>query len=311
MEPGNCENYFSQLRQAKAWNGVSAVIIGRSLEENFDTCLLDALAVAASRSARRDLEIHRLVPGAAPIRHASSEPSREGLALGNWLSNEVMAGGERDAEEQRVSPEDLEYLYGSGGRRASALMKLLRANYAGRRFGDVVDLGAGIGFISCLVAMQPEFGIRRTVLVEPKSMRVAQGTRLWTSNGSRSPEDFRFARMTMQKFPFPEPVDLAIICQSLFYVPAEILPGFIQRAWNALHPGGLFVINERLADGPGEAKRKHGAHSLLQRERLMALLAAHAPPRVYQRRDGWAHARDPMKIAAAELSADSFLVLEK
>ncbi|MEI9929569.1 MAG: hypothetical protein WDM89_03100 [Rhizomicrobium sp.] len=34
------------------------------------------------------------------------------------------------------------------GYRASALIEILRTHYAGRRFRDVIDLGAGIGFIS-------------------------------------------------------------------------------------------------------------------------------------------------------------------
>ncbi|MEI9929568.1 MAG: class I SAM-dependent methyltransferase [Rhizomicrobium sp.] len=60
------------------------------------------------------------------------------------------------------------------------------------------------------------------------------------------PEDFRFVQTTTQRFAFPEAVDLAIACQSLFYIPPEELSGVIERVWNALRPGGLFVVNEHI-----------------------------------------------------------------
>ena len=313
IEPGKSTNLFSLLANAELWRGVTAAIVGRSLEGKFDSCLLEALAVAASRSAGRNLDIWRLSSSkrAASAWHLANTLSSHGLALGDWLSSEAMAGGEHDPGEEPVSCDDLEYFFGSGGYRASALLATLRANYAGRQFRDVVDLGAGIGFISCLVAQQDEFGVRHTILVEPQPVRVAQGTRLWTSGGRRHVEDFEFTRTSTQKFPLSEPVDLAIACQSLFYIPPEELPDVIRRVWNALRPGGLFVINEHLSDDASGENRSHRAHPILQRERLVALLATYAHPSVYRRRDSWARARDPGKISAAELSTDSFLVLEK
>jgi SAM-dependent methyltransferase len=312
IELGELTNFFALLARAKSWDDITAVIVGRSLEKKFDRCVLDSLAAAASRSAGRSLDVYRQSSsGNAPLVKIAESVSPESLTLGNWLSCEAMASSEHDPNKKYVSVKDLEYLIGSGGYRAGALIATLRKNYAGREFRDVIDLGAGIGFISCLVALQREFGVRRTVLVEPQSVRVAQGERLWTSSGKRPTEDFEFVQQTTQKFIFQNPADLAIVCQSLFHVPAEELPAVIERTWNGLRPGGLLVINEHLTDELSEVKARKFSDPILQRERLIALLAAHAPPCVYQRRDRWTCARDPTEITAAELFSDSFLVVEK
>jgi SAM-dependent methyltransferase len=304
LELGASVNFFSLLTQPQSWSGISTILIGASLEAGFDTCLLEALAAAASRVAGHDMTVH-CAGNPAPLWQPDSI-SREGLALGRWLAEEIAASG---GDDDGLSPSELEYIFGSGGHRASAMVTMLRANYAGRRFHHAVDLGAGIGFISYLVAQKSEFGVRHTVIAEPQARRVVQGRRLW-AHGDASAE-FQFLQLPTQKFPFQEPTDLAIVCHSLFYVPEDMLAEVIRRGWDALRPGGLFVINEHVRDEPAEATQKRATLPILEREALIALVAARAMPKVYLRRDGWTRGYDPAGISAREFSTDNFLVLEK
>jgi SAM-dependent methyltransferase len=111
----------------------------------------------------------------------------------------------------------------------------------------LVDMGAGYGLLAAELLLDPvlKSGHATATDISPVNERLAGLLAPGLAAAARS---FRFRRTPAQEFTFEEQVDLVSYVGSLLYVPREHLRRCLDRAWEALRPGGILVIHENIRD---------------------------------------------------------------
>jgi SAM-dependent methyltransferase len=111
----------------------------------------------------------------------------------------------------------------------------------------LVDMGAGYGLLAAELLLDPALGAGHATATDISPVNERLAGLLGPGLGRLAPS-FRFVRAPAQEFAFPEQVDLVSYVGSLLYVPREHLRRCLDRAWEALRPGGILVIHENIRD---------------------------------------------------------------
>lgn len=94
-----------------------------------------------------------------------------------------------------------------------------------------------------------------------------------------------------------------MMCQCLLHVPRDQRRAVLVRAWQALNPGGVLLVNERLRDvsTPGSERG-----DLVHRDELMSIMPG--APRVFSRRTDWTKPEDLRQVNAKSLGYSGIVV---
>jgi SAM-dependent methyltransferase len=110
-----------------------------------------------------------------------------------------------------------------------------------------VDMGAGYGLLAAELLLDPGLGVELATATDISPLNESLAALLREGLGEASGK-FRFARCPAQDHRFDEQVDLVSYVGSLLYVPREQLRTCLDRAWEALRPGGILVVHENIRD---------------------------------------------------------------
>jgi SAM-dependent methyltransferase len=110
-----------------------------------------------------------------------------------------------------------------------------------------VDMGAGYGLLAAELLLDPSLGVEIAAATDISPLNESLAALLREGLGEASGK-FRFTRCPAQEHRFGEQVDLVSYVGSLLYVPREYLGTCLDRAWEALRPGGMLVVHENIRD---------------------------------------------------------------
>ncbi len=276
------------------------IIIGQSITAN-----MHPLLVAALR------EIASVLSGGARIIcdcPATEELSKDHVSrMAEWLKAEwgLAAAGPGAGE---MSAQELTYFIVSGGQRALALRHIL-STVSDQQPASILDIGAGIGFMSFLTALRGKAPMHHAGVVDVARKYKTPAERLWAV---ASEIEFEFELASAETYRPRRSFEPGLICQRIFRFSAGQHAEIFRHLMEALTPGGLLIINEivrsdRGADGDWDALYP----SCVPKSELLESLAPLGLAQLYLRDSGWKVAIDPASVSARQWASNSLLVLRR
>jgi SAM-dependent methyltransferase len=292
--------YFRTLADAGYWSDVDRLTLGNSMHPWLPPALLRALLRAGEVAAGRPLRT--AADGQSPV-----APTIE-AAVGSWL----VAASEQVRDDPKGLVE-LTYLVASGGYRSEALRKVLRALAPGKRFANITDIGAGVGFVPLLLAAADEpVGVRSVSLVEPHEKYLDWGQQLWTQ-AARPPLSFEFQHSLAENAVLAGGQDLIFFGQCFYLIPENGRGDVLAKVSEALAAGGYLIVNEATRSDPAEphAEWDERYPNCLSLPRLVEQLSAIGTVGVLRQHSGWQQLEDPRSLSALEIGLDSFYAVRR
>ncbi len=287
------------------WQGPGRVIVGASVADDLHPLLAAALTELCGWLAGNHQRLW--VQAKGDLRRPETADAAA-THLCRWILAQARAGA---GDEPSITPGQLQQFLTSGGHSAGAIERLVDATHSGGRCDDIIEVGAGVGLTSWLLAADERRAVRRVMLVDPMRRHELAAQQLWGSFvAGRDDRRALLARIPSYRYPFEEPADIILLCQTVFTVPREQREAFFARCWNALRPGGIVIVNEVVVDdvAPPDPGARRGAPG---RNELAALLAPLGEPCLYREVSGWRRAEDPLSVPAREYYSSSFIVLRR
>ncbi|HEX2593768.1 MAG TPA: class I SAM-dependent methyltransferase [Rhizomicrobium sp.] len=291
-------NIFTAMGAADWWSGLTDVHVGKSLADDCDPTVIDGLVGAAKLAAGRDLTVHW-----------AEKPA--GISAGpfaQWLQTTFGSGATPLAPPDR---KDFEYFIAGGSYRANCILEMLAANFAGRRFDTILDVGAGIGAMTYFIADKQKLGVGTARMIEPLEKRAKVAEEFWKQMLPRPDMKFIVQRPGAQADPFDYPVDLIFTCQAFYYIPRAERKAVVDRWWKALRPGGVIILLEDITDEPETVEVGHPLRPILRRPEVASYFEGYAPVNVFVHKDRWKSSRVLMHTTKADFTAGSMMVAHK
>lgn len=288
MQPSGRPGETSFVRAAanqSLWPPGVEARIGRSVRENLHPIALAAVMEICGRRTQKPLREHV---------EAEGDWNRKGSGhLAEWLLACASTAAGFPTEQQTS------YLFTSGAHRARAIGAMLNA-IGKTAVAHMVDVGTGVGLIPWLLC-SANAGFGSAELFEPDRKRQPALDRLWAF--SRAHQTYAIAPLRAEDVPFSTPADLIMFCQCLFRIDSGERRHVLARAWQALRPGGILLVNEQ----PKEAGApRSGGQVLVARNEIVSLLPGTS--KLFVARTGWRTAHDPHTIAPRVIGSSGLFV---
>jgi hypothetical protein len=219
-------------------------------------------------------------------------PSRH---FAQWLTQTV-----RSPELAALLPrEELEHFLASTGYRTKGILALQSCLPGG---GTLIDHGTSFGLMPWLIAVDATEPPDHVVMIDPLARYESALQRLWT--GPKLPSN-QFVQSSSENYYYDRGADLILFCHTLFRIPRNEWQSVLERAWNALNPGGALVVNETLSD-------KHLSSTGIELSAISSLLDGFDRDCVtlYRPETRWSVPENPLTTAGARGSS-CFLVTRK
>jgi predicted O-methyltransferase YrrM len=293
--------YFRALADPGYWSEVDRLTLGKSMHPWQPPALLRSLLRAGEIAAGRSLGT------AGEVGQSATAPRIE-RAVASWL---VATSG--DVREDPKGLVELTYLAVSGGYRSAALRKVLRTLAPAKRFANITDIGAGVGFVPLLLAAgEPSVGLRSVCLVEPYERYLGWGRQLW-SEAAQPPLTFEFQHNSAETAVLAGGRDLIFFGQCFYLIGESRRTDVLARVSEALDTGGYVIVNEAARSDPA----KPDAHwddrypDCITLPRLVEQLSAIGSVSLLRQRSDWQEMEDPLSLSAVEIGLDSFYVVTR
>ena len=178
---------------------------------------------------------------------------RENWAPGDY-GNRARAIGEERARRgaSRGFEEELQdaiaghsYLMGGISYKSALLAEIIR-NHCARSSGlRYCDLGGGYGLLAAEMLIAESNLVERAVNVDHEDLLL--GAKMYLGNASLLRDRMQFWLGCIEDYEFDGTFDVVSLIGSLLYVRKEACKLVLDRAWNALAPGGVLVVHENIA----------------------------------------------------------------
>ncbi|MCP4836168.1 MAG: class I SAM-dependent methyltransferase, partial [Phycisphaera sp.] len=109
-----------------------------------------------------------------------------------------------------------------------------------------VDVGGGMGNLGAELVLDERCPVESSLNVEFDAARLIMGRSLLQTYDSRLSGKWTFHPAFAQDYDFQVPAELITMLGALLYVPREELVPCLDRAWEALRPGGAMVVYEHI-----------------------------------------------------------------
>ncbi len=198
-----------------------------------------------------DLRVRTHGPAAA---HELSDPIVGEFMLPGSTRSEI-GGGDRvsSAPDDLAAAMDLavrrqSYQVGGIAHKAALLRYILDRHLGGRDGLAIADLGGGYGLLAAELLLDSDSGVQSATCVDPSPYNVLLATELYRGLRTHLHGRFRFVPGPGEQFEPDGPLDAVSFVGSLLYLPREHTKAALQRAWDALRPGGILVVHENIKD---------------------------------------------------------------
>jgi hypothetical protein len=139
-------------------------------------------------------------------------------------------------------------------------------------------------------------------MVEATERYAAPLRTLWEHARTSSYDHFA---VTPEAFNYEGPADVVLMYRTLCHVPPAMRFTILERAWKALSPDGLLLVNEAFTD------QASGACHSLSRDALVEVLEQLGTPELFVMKDDWHTPQDPLLPLGDDTSATAFFVMRK
>jgi predicted O-methyltransferase YrrM len=196
-----------------------------------------------------------------------------------WLKN-ITADSAHNALAKQVP-----YLFTSGAQRARIIATILNHAPHGR-IERLVDIGSAVGVIPWLLQHDLP-SLHDVTLIEPMRYFHTGLEQLWhkgpfarnyTAIQSKA-EEAEYGR-----------ADLIMLSHCFFLIAPEKRQAALRRAWDALNPGGVLLLNEVFTDA---STPNPGRSDIIPRDELFGMVPAVA--KIFTRQTGW---RTPQRLSS-------------
>ncbi|UCD74895.1 MAG: hypothetical protein JSV91_14050 [Phycisphaerales bacterium] len=189
-----------------------------------------------------DLLIRSALRGADPtdVRHLLS-----GLPLPEtWPAELPFRSGEPEGTEKVAKKH--RYWMGGLAVKSAVMGKIIRDRFAADDELSFLDHGGGLGLLAAELLLDPAVPVARAVNCDIDTVNLILGGRLFDFYRRRF-DGCLFAHLgPSEEFPYRRPYDVVSFIGSLLYVPRNLTSSVLDRAWEALNPGGILVVHENI-----------------------------------------------------------------
>jgi hypothetical protein len=271
-------------------------VIGHSIVDDLPNTLGSALARVVQNS----------IPCTKAPAPASSGSSKSASAdaehLARWFVAECR---DHHESEDGVQQGEWPYFLASTGTRTAAVIHVLREHLK-RPLFTLVDHGTCFGLMPWLIAAEG-FGLRRAVLIDPLSRYEKPMRRLWAPFVELGLQ-LDWEETCSETYEYGAPADAILFSHTLFRIPRDERQAVLNRAWDALSPGGILIVNETVTNIAPSIPQSPDVPEL---DTLVAYLSWASEPKLYRIESGWRVAEPAVGRTAAEFGSTSVLLAIK
>ena len=271
VQPDKRSNFHEAFFPALASGDVrvtnSRVALGRSIRANLHPVAVRTLS-RLTGSKNQD-----------PATSLQESRNSDSHHFARWLRNMTADSAYNGLAKQ------VPYLFTSGAQRARIIATILDHS-PHRRIERLIDIGSAVGVIPWLLQYDLP-SLQDVVLIEPMRRFHAALEQLW-QNGLRA-RNYTAIQTRAEEAEYGT-ADLIMLSHCLFLIPAEKRKATLQRAWDALNPGGVFLLNEIFTDA---STPNLGPSDIMHRDELFGMMPAVA--QIFTRQTGW---RTPQELSA-------------
>jgi len=270
----------------RLWPAERDAALGASVRNNLHSVTIEAIANITEHHTGRP-------PWRRPYLDNKMQKAMS-RALADWLIEVA-----RDRERFRFRVEQLSYVFASGAHRARAIATALR-HVKHRPIRRMIDTGTAVGMIPWLLqADLPE--LRQFTLFEPEQKFHAALDLLWAHRDTA--RSYSIANASAEQADFGGGADLIMFCQCVHLIAPDERRAVLERAWRALNPGGVLLINEIVKDNTSSGPARS---NVMPRDEMIAIMPG--DHRVFSRKTGWRRPDDLRRTNAKALGSSSVLI---
>jgi hypothetical protein len=285
-ETGGTVSFVEAVADTRPWPTGHEAALGASVRNNLHPVTIEAIANIVERRTGRPP--WRRPPLADETSRAMSR------ALADWLIETA-----QNKERFRFRVPQLSYIFASAAHRARAIATALR-HVKHRPILHMTDIGTTVGMIPWLLqADLPE--IRHFELFEPEEKFRAGLDLLWAQRDPKA--GYSIMHATAEQAEFGAGADLIMCCQCVHLIAPAQRSAIMERAWCALNPGGVLLINEIVKD---DTSAGPSVSDVLHRDEMIALMPGNH--HVFSRKTGWRKPDDLRRVTAKALGSSSVLI---
>jgi hypothetical protein len=138
------------------------------------------------------------------------------------------------------------YYVGGIAYKQPLLAHIIRTYLEGRKGLNTIDMGGGYGLLAAELALDEDLGVARSVCTDISDLNARLAARMYADLVPALAGRFLFELGPAQTYVFDRSYDVVSYVGSLLYVPKNLLQATIERAWNAVAPGGILVVHENI-----------------------------------------------------------------
>jgi hypothetical protein len=158
-----------------------------------------------------------------------------------------------------------------------------------------------------LIAADSGKPIERAIVIDPLERYAPVMQRLWNSTEGFSTVA-EWKQTLSENYFYDQEADVVLFCHVLFRLPRHQRRLVLERAWNALAPGGLLLVNETVTNLTAEPA---SGPDLIEITRLVEYMTWNEAPKLYRMETGWSEAENPLTRPAVEYGSSSIVVAKK
>jgi hypothetical protein len=290
-------DFLSQIARKEPF--AHQVVLGASIAKELPPTLVSALAILSEELCQSS----EPVVSGKDEKLAPSERTERGATLASWISNVVQ---EKADPSQIVPPGELAYFIASTGYRTVGVLALME-RYGIRLDSVIVDHGSCCGLMPWLVAADYCHAPKQIVMIEPLTRYRNATANLWTSAGNCGPEHESVEGIS-EEYSYSEPPNVVIFSHTLFRIPRGARQAVLDRAWEALRPGGILLINETTVDAGDPTS---SGPDLPRLDQLISAMRWTEEPEIFRPESRWKSAESVRAVSSSKLGSASFIVAHK
>lgn len=138
------------------------------------------------------------------------------------------------------------YYVGGISFKAPLLSHIIRTHVSKKEGLRIIDMGGGYGLLAAELALDPTLNGANATCTDISDLNARLAAKLYADLGDHIAGRFTFVCQPAQEFEFEGSYDAISFVGSLLYVPKDRLQATIERAWNAVAPGGVLIVHENI-----------------------------------------------------------------
>ncbi len=132
------------------------------------------------------------------------------------------------------------------GYKSAILSYIIRNNY-NKDYGlNIIDHGGGYGLLMVELLLNKNLNIKKAITSDVNVINWLLAANLFERFKEMISERFKFHLGPMESYDYDDSYDVITFISSLYLIPKNKVQKTLEKAWEALKPGGLLVVQENI-----------------------------------------------------------------